>query len=513
MAPNTCLECKSVLNDEDAACQNCGLARNAVSNQVRVHPIEQTPSSVASARSTVPVTGIGTGAATLPCPQIPLDSDRILQEEWQRIANFHLLSRGAKYRAIITAFFGLLAIWNGYSHREVSPINVYLIWIGAFLLAESVWTYMAPSASTMLAEALGLFLVGGWNCWIAYEAKVAQPTEPGIQLWGILGLWQLMAGFKCLAAYPRYSQLPATVPSAEALQQIDRIADGLLATRGTGDGSIVEFKVIGFWAEQGWKGQLSEHGVVFLVRGGWFDELIFASLDEIAFSPRPLGRARLRIRNRTFNCKVERECVAKFKRWNIESSEVPTWAYRIGHWLRGPVSSSFGGLSIKVTESGRAEFVACGEWPDSFPAWRTVIAALVLIANTLFVPGVSLALAAEITKQMRAAEILAIAPVADIQSRYFAVGIALLALAASLAQFVAGWGLLLRQVWAIRVAAISCLLTVTVVGVSVAEYLLLSETLATLILPGIPGLIWSVVLVALLQGKWAAVRRYPMSQP
>lgn len=157
-----------------------------------------------------------------------------------------------------------------------------------------------------------------------------------------------------------------------------------------------------------------------------------------------------------------------------------------------------------------ASHAAGVEQLDSFATWRTVVSALTLVVNSLFVPSAGLALAAEISKQRQIADALYTNPAANIQARYFAIGIASIALCASLAQFVAGWGLLLRQPWAIRVATLTCLVTAIVIGISTAEYILLGEMIATMVLPGVFGLIWAVVLMALLRGKWtAAMGRVP----
>jgi hypothetical protein len=120
----------------------------------------------------------------------------------QGASNYTLLRQTLRPAGIGSIVFGLIAMAIGFASMEENPINALLGIIGIFLLVEGIWIVTAPSPAGILVDGIALLVVGLWNVIVTMSA-----SGGGHPIFFLLGVWQIVGGFKSFGRYGHFSKL------------------------------------------------------------------------------------------------------------------------------------------------------------------------------------------------------------------------------------------------------------------------------------------------------------------
>jgi hypothetical protein len=240
-------------------------------------------------------------------------------EQLQRIADFHqerarlrILARGSMIWGGINTLIGGVALAN-------HPINIILVLIGLFLLAEGIWFSIKPSAFGILVDALALMVVGFWNLFIV-ALELLAGVEPRVY-WAILGIVFIGIALYRMMTFPRLYQLFQEPIIDEDLQHMDDLIRYLTKTKPKEAGDIIAFQTSGFMGQRQWRALLATHYALFLDIVG--KKALVANRDEVTIEERGkvlLGstlKVRLLIRAKRWNGLMIPAAFAKFQAWKL----------------------------------------------------------------------------------------------------------------------------------------------------------------------------------------------------
>lgn len=183
--------------------------------------------------------------------------------KFQRISNYRILRRTLRPAGIGSIVFGLIAIYMGFGGMETSSVNMILGVIGIFLLVEGIWVEIAPTPNGMFVEGIAFLLIGAWNIFVVFaNMKAGYGNISRFAL--ILGIWQIMWGFRFFGGNTRLSEQPADKPSNQALKIVDDIVKELTKANPEGTSDVIKFRI----KNKLWKGRLARNFGVFVEKGG-----------------------------------------------------------------------------------------------------------------------------------------------------------------------------------------------------------------------------------------------------
>lgn len=239
-------------------------------------------------------------------------------EDLQNFANYRFVSKTLKPAGIGSVIFGIIAIAMGFGGVEGNPLNAILGLIGVFLLVDGIWIVFFPTTKGMIVDSIALFIVGVWNILITIaNAYAGGNNDP--QIFAIIGVCQIIGGFRRLGLYKRYSAMPMSKPSDETLRRINDIAKTIKRAKAKQQSDIVVFKTQTFISQKEWKGRLSQNSAVFV--DGTGNDIVFTPKTDVDFVKQGkvlLGKtikASFRIRDREMTGTIAPVFLDRFDEW------------------------------------------------------------------------------------------------------------------------------------------------------------------------------------------------------
>src|SRR5262249_4213574 len=138
--------------------------------------------------------------------------------------------------------FGVINVGLGMAFTFfLGPVNVLLVLIGVFLLGAGVWCLAAPGAEGVIANGVGLLLVGLWN--VAVTVLNAAAGERPQVWWAIFGVFLIAAAVQCFQKYARFSAALRHGASPDEMAMMDQLVKTILKADAKKDEDIVTFQV------------------------------------------------------------------------------------------------------------------------------------------------------------------------------------------------------------------------------------------------------------------------------
>jgi hypothetical protein len=195
-------------------------------------------------------------------------------EKLEAAADYRAVRNGLRGAAIGSIIFGLIAIGMGAAFMSEHAANVILLCIGVFLLVEGIWLIVAPSAKGLIIDGIALCVLGVWNIVVT----IMNMSAGAGHLWGIvLGILQLVWGFKSFGRYGRFASTASQKPDAEIIKQLDDIVKSVTKANLGESSNIIELKM----ENKPWRSELSGDTGIFVAVAG--EEVIFARRNDVSF--------------------------------------------------------------------------------------------------------------------------------------------------------------------------------------------------------------------------------------
>jgi hypothetical protein len=239
--------------------------------------------------------------------------------EVQRAANFRMVRRQLRGAGIGSIVFGVIATVLGTASLQDSDLNVILLCLGVFLLAEGVWLLVSPSPAGMIVDGFALIALGAWNIFVTISNLSAGGHGPGG--FAALGLLQIGWGFQSFIRYRRVAELPMARPDQATSDWLEAIMKS--ATSKDPSGDVVSFQVREKKALLNWRGKLlDEFGLFFEVK-----EQLAIVADRNAANITPIGSpvagknapVRIALGARSWEGEIDSQNLDRFQKWKTSA--------------------------------------------------------------------------------------------------------------------------------------------------------------------------------------------------
>jgi alpha-glucoside transport system substrate-binding protein len=146
-------------------------------------------------------------------------------------------------------FWGIVAVFVGFSSLQESELNFLLVLIGLFLIGTGIATRRSPGPGTLQADAFAMLLVGGWNIIILLTGTY----------FGVIGIFQIIGAIQRFAQQSKFNQMHYV--SESRIIQAETLVARARQANSTAD-NLIQFRAKG----KNWKARLAPE-VVTLVAG------------------------------------------------------------------------------------------------------------------------------------------------------------------------------------------------------------------------------------------------------
>jgi len=242
-------------------------------------------------------------------------------DQAEKASHYRLLHKTLKPAGFGSILFGVIAIVMGGAGMQDNPINAVLALIGLLLFAEGLWIVIAPSPKGMIIDGIALIILGVWNILVTI-ANASSGGSGGFHFFAVLGVFQIIWGFKSFGRYSRFSQNPVQKPSPEMQKQIDDLANAIRKAKFKNAPDIIEFQAKSFSITKPWKGKLEHDRAIFADIAG--EEIIFAEKNRVRFfeeGSQLLGKSLkvdIQLRDRKMKGTISPESLERFTEWKGE---------------------------------------------------------------------------------------------------------------------------------------------------------------------------------------------------
>lgn len=231
-------------------------------------------------------------------------------DDLQKIADYRAVRLRLSSAAIGSILFGIFALFWGFSSMGGGPLNVILVLLGFFLLAEGIWVLAAPSPVAMVVDGIALICLGVWNILITLLSLAGGARFP---LFAVVGALQIMWGIQSFKRYGRYSHVSMQKPAEESYKMVDALAKAASVADSRRYENAVDFVA----DSAAWRGILSEGVAVFVCTRD--RETLVTDPAQLLITAQGDGtapaKALCQIRGRTLNCKISPVCLERMTRW------------------------------------------------------------------------------------------------------------------------------------------------------------------------------------------------------
>lgn len=243
----------------------------------------------------------------------------------QNALNYRLVHKTLKSAGIASIVWGVIGA-VAFAGIQASFLNGILGFLGLLLIAEGIWMLRSPTPGGLIADAITLLIIGASNIVTAAAGAVGNFAFPVI----LLGVWQIVWGFKSVRRYKQWSAMPTSKPCDEALKQLDDLVKTISKAEADQLPDYVALqarKAFPVHQVSVWKGRLSPRSAVFVEGAG--EDVVVATKDDVVvakvegwkgkvLSGKMLA-ASLRIRDRKLTGLIAPECFERLVAWKAQT--------------------------------------------------------------------------------------------------------------------------------------------------------------------------------------------------
>lgn len=241
--------------------------------------------------------------------RLDLEAER---RKLQDAAEYWLVSKSLRSRAIGSIIFGSLAVLMGLSMLEEHSMNVILAFLGIFLLAEGIWVLAAPRPAGFVADGIALIVVGIWNVVVTAHNLAASGAEAS-PMFLILGVLQFGWGCQSFSRYTRFARVDFEEYDAWLVGRVDQMCKEMRKSRSRQREDIIVIKE----GASTWIGQLGA-SVVILVKQKYEDIRIApSSLASMRYdsSPKSAVKVLVRVGPYEINGMMKAKYIQRYEKW------------------------------------------------------------------------------------------------------------------------------------------------------------------------------------------------------
>ena len=190
-------------------------------------------------------------------------SQKIDAEELQHIANYYCANKKLRRSAVVSILWGIVNGFIAYAimeecHFKVDDMlaGVIVAAIACYQVASGIWLFLSPSALGLIAEAIGLLLVGLLN--FVFSLGTRDIT------WAIVGIVQIFNAFIDLRSYKRHRNILSIHPNGKHLEFVKNLIKKIKKQKFSQNSNAIHFQTNTKSGRHKWKGWLMDHHGIFV---------------------------------------------------------------------------------------------------------------------------------------------------------------------------------------------------------------------------------------------------------
>lgn len=180
----------------------------------------------------------------------------------RQVAEYRVARGTLRLAGAWSVLFGALSIAAGWMRP---PVDWAITALGAALMCTGSWNILTPRPTFIIADAVALLLVGGYNLIGAVLAVMdGLPPSP---VRAFLGALQLVWGVRRLGNLRRFADAFLSRPSDAETREIDQSVAAIRKAMAQGAPGVIEFTARGL-VRRPWRAWLEGENAVFVVAAG-----------------------------------------------------------------------------------------------------------------------------------------------------------------------------------------------------------------------------------------------------
>jgi hypothetical protein len=244
------------------------------------------------------------------------------EHELEQLAEYHAMRGRVRTWGRASILFGVINLALGVLYLQFSLLNLGLVGIALFMLAEGALFTARPTAAGVLVDGITFLLLALWNLSIVALTLLAGQVP---------SLWAALFGVVCLACsvhrfvtYPRALELFGRAYTEDELARMDELIRYVTTTKPREAADVITFQAKSFTQQREWRAYLSPGAALFVdmlsrrVVVARKPDVTFEQTGKVLLSD--TLKATFRVREHTWKGLISPASFAKYAAWKLEEA-------------------------------------------------------------------------------------------------------------------------------------------------------------------------------------------------